>query len=238
MKRKVEIILQHGWGFDKSSWRGWMPHLRENPDLEIAIQTPDRGYFGEAKDAKPFDSSAAVKIVVVHSLGLHLIEEEILRSADLLVLASSFKQFHNGSITEQRRSRKAIQMMLRRIEDEPLEVLNDFYTNCYHPLLTSHMLLMRNSGTINPDLLIDDLQLLDTNTFDLETISHVPKILLVHGSADEIVDPTHSHQMQEELPNASLVVFDGAGHSLPLTHVAPVWISLRNSLRHLVSINA
>jgi len=237
MKRNIEIILQHGWAFDSSCFRGWMPHLRENQDCEISIQTPDRGYFGEAKSVKPFSESDALKIVVAHSLGMHLLPKEILQSADLLVLSAVFRHFHAGSRLEQKRSAKAVQLMQKRLLEEPLAVLDDFYGSVYSPLLTSQMLLMRKISTLNPTLLIEDLQLLDTNEFDLDSISHVGKILIVHGSKDIVVPPSHAHELNEMLPNSSLVLFEGAGHSLPLTHVAPVWISLRNTLRHLLTVN-
>jgi pimeloyl-[acyl-carrier protein] methyl ester esterase len=215
-----------------------MPHLRENQDCEINIQTPDRGYFGKATAVTPFADASAVKIVVAHSLGLHLVPIEILQSADLLVLAAAFSHFHGGSKLEQKRSTKAVQLMQKRLQEAPMDVLNDFYSNCYHPLLTSHMLLMRNVGSLNIELLAEDLHWLDTNKFEIEKLQNVPKILLVHCSEDTVVAPSHSHELNEALPSSSLVLFEGAGHSLPLTHVAPVWISLRNTLRHLLTVNA
>jgi pimeloyl-[acyl-carrier protein] methyl ester esterase len=238
MKRKIELILQHGWGFDKSCWRGWMPHLRENQDCEINIQTPDRGYFGPSTQVNPFSEANSVKVVVAHSLGLHLVPVEILQSADLLVLAATFSHFHGGSRLEQKRSTKTVQLMHKRLFEAPMDVLNDFYSNCYHPLLTSHMLLMRNVGSLDTELLAADLELLDSNKFDTTKLQAVQKILLVHGSEDSVVPPSHSHELNEALPSSSLVLFEGAGHSLPLTHVAPVWISLRNTLRHLLAVNA
>lgn len=238
MKNTIEIILQHGWAFDSSCFRGWMPHLRENPDCEILIQKPDRGYFGERKPAKPFSHPGSLKIVVVHSFGLHLLAPEILQSADLLVLSAAFRHFHSGSRLEQKRSTKTVQLMLNRLQESPTDVLNDFYTNCYQPLLTSQMLLMRNIQSLDADLLMEDLNLLNTNIFDLEIISRVPRVLLVHGSEDRVVATSHSRELNESLPGSSFVLFEGAGHSLPLTHVAPVWISLRNTLRHLLAVNA
>ncbi len=123
MKRTIEIILQHGWAFDRSCFAGWMPHLGENPDCEILVQTPDRGYFGEVKLVKPFSNAQSVKIVVAHSFGLHLIPQEILQSADLLVLASTFSHFHGGSRLAQKRSARTVRLMLKRLHDFPMDVL-------------------------------------------------------------------------------------------------------------------
>lgn len=238
MKRKIEIVLQHGWAFDKTCWRAWLPHLRENQDCEISIQTPDRGYFGDAKPVFEFENTNSIKVVVAHSLGLHLLPLNVLQAADLLVLSASFSHFHIGSALEQKRSRKTINLMLHRLLDDPMGVLNEFYSNCYHPLLTSHTLLMRNIQKLDLELLTEDLKLLNSNTFDLKSLSRDTEIMLVHGTDDIIVPISHSHQMSEQMDKSSVTLFEGAGHSLPLTHVAPVWISLRNTLRHLLRIEA
>lgn len=238
MKRKIEILLQHGWAFDKDCWRGWMPHLRENQDCEISIQTPDRGYFGEKSEATPFQEADSVKIVIAHSLGLHLVPEEILRSADLAVVASSFRSFHSGMALEEKRSRKKVSLIQKKLADSPMDLLNEFYSDCYHPLLTNHMLLMRNFQDMNTELLERDLDFLDNTEFDMQILHKVPKVLFVHGSDDIIVPASRSTEMNELLPKSDLILFEGAGHTLPLTHVAPVWISLRSKLRQLLSISS
>lgn len=237
MKRQVEIILQHGWAFDSRCWRGWMPHLKENPDLQVSVQIPDRGYFGTTRKIEPFsDSRDACRIVVAHSFGLHLIPDAILAKADLLVLAGVFTHFHAGDPLEQKRSRRTVQMMIEKLKVDPISTIDDFYSSCYHPLLTSQMLLMRKTGTVDVELLSSDLQLLNTNHFDIESIRKIPQILLIHGSEDAIVKPSHSHKMNEELTESSMVLFEGAGHSLPLTHVAPAWISIRTAMRQIFSV--
>jgi|LakMenEpi03Aug12_release.lakeMendotaPanAssembly.Ray.scaffolds.fasta_scaffold729629_1 pimeloyl-[acyl-carrier protein] methyl ester esterase len=237
MNNRVEIILQHGWAFDRSCWRGWLPHLKENADWELHIQTPDRGYFGEAREVLPFTADESIKVVVAHSLGLHLLPEEVLSKAHLLVLAGSFAHFHDGEPLQQKRSRRTINMMLNKLSESPLDVISEFYSNCYHPLLTSQMLLMRDIKTVNSEVLIKDLELLNSNRFDTSLIEK-QKVLFVHGNEDIIVPLAHSQEISKSLKNSSLVVFEGAGHSLPLTHVAPVWISMRNSLRRLLTVNA
>ena len=237
MNNRVEIILQHGWAFDRNCWRGWLPHLKENADWDVRIQTPDRGYFGEERKVSPFSNDGAAKIVVAHSLGLHLLPDEVLSGADVLVLAAGFAQFHDGSPLHQKRSRRTINMMLQKLSESPLDVISEFYSNCYHPLLTSQMLLMRDIQTVNAELLISDLELLNTNRFDLSKVE-ASKVLLIHGNEDVIVPLEHSQELNKGLKKSSLVVFEGAGHSLPLTHVAPVWISLRSTLRRLLTVNA
>lgn len=238
MTRQVEILLQHGWAFDSSCWKGWLPHLQEKQEWNFSVQTPERGYFSKPNPAVPFSSDSDLKIVIAHSFGLHLVPQENLQKADLIVLASSFEHFHRGTALEQKRSKRSIALMKERLEQEPLDLLNDFYSNCYHPLLTSQMLLRRDTEFMDLELLAEDLDSLDKSRFDLNTFHTTQKVLLLHGSEDKIVPIGHGIDISEKLPQSSLVIFEGAGHSLPLTHVAPVWISLRNTLKHLLTVNA
>lgn len=231
--------MQHGWGFDSSCFRGWLPHLRENPDCKIKVQIPDRGYFGNQRAAEAFSENSELKIVLAHSLGLHLLPAEIISSADFLILAACFSKFHSGSELEIKRSQKTIGRMKKRLAESAEALLNDFYKNSYYPLPTKYFLLLPSfRGALNQELLEDDLELLDTNQFELSSISKAQKVLLLHGSEDRIVSPLHSQILAESLNASSIIEFEGAGHSLPLTHVAPVWISMRNKLRQFLTVNA
>lgn len=238
MKGNIEIILQHGWGFDKTCWRGWLPHLKENSDCQISIQMPDRGYFSDVKEVVCFSQADSIKMIVCHSLGLHLLPESVIESADFLVLAGCFTHFHRGTVLDRKRSQKTVALMKSRLQTEPQSLISDFYSNCYEPLLTNQHLLKRDTENLNVARLQNDLELLDKNTFNLNGLKSVRRVLLLHGSEDIIVAPAHAHELNEALPGSSLVLFEGAGHSLPLTHVAPAWISLRNTLRFLLTTNA
>ena len=239
MRKKIDVILQHGWAFDSSCWRGWFPHLKENPDCEVRVQAADRGYFGEARKLEAFQNDpSSCKIVVAHSLGLHLLPDEILKSTDLLVLAGAFSYFHTGDAMDQKRSRRTVNVMLEKLSVDALAVLDDFYSNCYKPLLTSQMLLMRKTENVNVDLLQEDLELLNTNHFDLNKIRHIPNVLILQGSEDCIVTPKQSQALHEEVKGSDMVLFEGAGHSLPLTHVAPAWISVRAAMRQISPVRA
>lgn len=245
MKRKssgdggtVEIILQHGWGYDSSCFDSLLQFLWEMPGCQTMIQIPDRGYFGKPEPVSPFSGDSSVKVIVAHSLGLHLIPVEILQSADLLVLISAFRHFHGGSQLDRKRSSKKIRLMRSRLQDAPLDVIDDFYANCYHPLLQGRMLLMSKVESMNIELLRDDLYMLDKKEFALENIAGIGQILLIHGKQDSIVSPLHSYQLSEFLPTSSLVLIDRVGHSLPITHAEPVWICLRNKLRHLLRVKS
>ena len=238
MKETIEIILQHGWGFDGGAWNGWRSHLAATPEYELTVHCAERGYFGCHKFQPEFSSAAGRKVLIAHSSGLHFVPPAVLAQADLLVVVSSFAKFHGGDALEQRRSRRSLQIMLDKFAISPLSVLDDFYCKCYHPLLTSQLLLRRATDLECLDLkgLQDDLQLLDSCVFDPVTVAAAKQVLILHGEVDKIVNFERSVELQQLLPNSTLIMFEGVGHALPFTHVAPCWLSIRNALRSILPV--
>ena len=88
-----QIISQHGWGLDQSMWNKVKEEfIRQN----WIWQDNNRGYYSDPhvkvnwiKD----DSENNKKVVICHSLGIHLIGKEILREASHIVLINSFYNF-------------------------------------------------------------------------------------------------------------------------------------------------
>ncbi|MBY0358667.1 MAG: alpha/beta hydrolase [Candidatus Obscuribacterales bacterium] len=231
MKKKIELILQHGWGFDRTSWRTWVPHLRENPDYELNVTIPDRGYFSQRLSWNGFQHPDCLKVLIAHSYGLHLVPENIFKQTDLLVAISSFSSFHSGEAIAQKRSRRTLRLMKERFEIDPMHVIDDFYSSCYSPLLTRHALLRRGGAEeLNFQKLKEDLNSMDTNYVSPELLSQAKNVLFLHGAEDGIVGPEHSLAMHEAIPGSSLILFEGVGHALPFTHAAPCWLSIRQSL--------
>ena len=44
--------------------------------------------------------------------------------------------------------------------------------------------------------------------------SAIPKVLIVTGDSDHLIDPANSHFIKEHMPEAELVVREGAAHGL------------------------
>ena len=104
--------------------------------------------------------------------------------------------------------------MLARIKERDPDVLRQFYQRSVRP--TKHPLSLAKK--IHWKLLEKDLRTLHTNTLDIHSLKKVPQILLIHGSKDAIVCPSKSKEIHQKLPNSTLLVLNGAGHALHLTH--------------------
>ena len=94
----------------------------------FALHCPDRGYFGPAVEV-----AARPRIVLAHSLGLHLLPPQLWASAELVVVISGFRSFHSTCARQARRSRRTVEQMLARLEREPAALLADFYARCGAP---------------------------------------------------------------------------------------------------------
>jgi pimeloyl-[acyl-carrier protein] methyl ester esterase len=238
MKEKIELILQHGWGFDGGAWDGWRTHLIQSPEHEMVIHRAERGYFGIRKFSPQFSNTSGRKVLIAHSTGLHFLDKEVLASADVIVLISSYLKFHSGDHLEQRRSRRSLRLMMDKLEQNPSEVLDDFYGNCYHPLLTRQVLLRRSTEMerLNVKQLYEDLELIDQS--DLDPSFARGEVLILHGESDKVVSPTQAYHLQREIAGSSMIMFEGVGHALPFTHVAPCWLSVRNALRSVLPVGS
>ncbi|MBD2462320.1 alpha/beta hydrolase [Oscillatoria sp. FACHB-1407] len=218
MSQAIEAIAYHGWGFDQQCWASWKTHFAEHG---IALQTFDRGYFGESHAAKFANHSH--KVVMVHSYGLHLCPPEHLSQADLLVIFASFVQFHPQGERDKRRSQRVLQQMIQGCQQHPQAVLDQFYTNCGLP--PDHDL--RNRTVTNHDQLVIDLQGLNTARFEIHQLNSIPNIVIFHGVMDQIVPHSKGEEWLESLPNQTdLFLISNAEHALPFTHTHECWQTL------------
>ena len=203
----VDVVAQHGWGFGAWCWDRWREVLPAN----FALHCPDRGYFGPAVEV-----SVQPRIVLAHSLGLHLLAPQ-LWAAELIVVISGFRSFHSACARQARRSRRTVEQMLARLEREPAALLADFYARCGAPSGN------RYPGAIDADGLRRDLQLLQESVLELAAIPAAAQVLILHGSRDRVVPVERAEELRELVPNSALTIVAEAGHALPLTHVRTCW---------------
>ena len=204
----VDVVAQHGWGFGAWCWDRWRDVLPAN----FALHCPDRGYFGPAVAV-----AARPRIVVVHSLGFHLLSPQLWVGAELIAVISGFRSFHSACDRQARRSRRTVEQMLVRLEREPAALLADFYARCGAPSDN------RWSGAIDADGLRRDLQLLQESVLELAAIPAAAQVLILHGSRDRVVPVERAEDLRELLPNSALAIVAEAGHALPLTHARACW---------------
>ena len=214
----VDVVAQHGWGFGAWCWDRWRDVLPAN----FVLHCPDRGYFGPAVAV-----AARPRIVLAHSLGLHLLSPQLWATAELIVVISGFHSFHSPCDRQARRSRRTVEQMLARLEREPAALLADFYARCGAPSDN------RWSGAIDADSLRRDLQLLQESVLELAAIPAAAQVLILHGSRDRVVPVGRAEELRELLPNSALAIVAEAGHALPLTHARACWERVERAWREM-----
>lgn len=202
------MYVQHGWGLDAMGWNEW----RSAAGFAGHSQVADRGYFGTPVEAEPLPGG----VVVVHSLGLHLVPESIFNGAKLVVIFGGFQTFHPAAEQQARRSRRLVQRMVDRLAREPAEVLADFYARAYAPQVCSRTVPVR----LELDLLRRDLIMLNEHTFNTAWLQGAEGVLIVHGGKDQIVPVERGYALHGQVPGSVFHVFEEGGHALPFTHGA------------------
>ncbi|HEY9731682.1 MAG TPA: alpha/beta hydrolase [Drouetiella sp.] len=213
----LEVLLQHGWALDSSMWRNWT-NLSKQLSPAIQIRTADRGYFSSALINQSFFKDGNRKIVVAHSLGLHLIPESQLANSDLLVIIGSFVHFHDGTDRESRVSRLAVRRMLQKLEREPHQVVADFYENCGFPENYAAAQISRLQNLL---LLKGDLELLDQSKLDPNCLLKPREVLILHGAQDAIAPSHHAENLKKLRPDSIVAIHSDGTHALPYDH--PEW---------------
>ena len=214
MNEPVEVVLQHGWAWEAECWSSW----REIVPRTARLSPLDRGYFGrpaQEEDARPH-------ILVAHSLGLHLLPPHLFSRTELLVVMGGFRAFHGETGAAAGRSRQLVRRMLQRLRHEPEALLEDFYTRCFSPSPCG----LEVPEILDTGLLRRDLEMLHSDTLDLQRMNSIPRTLLLHGGADRVVPRQRGEDLHGRLPRSSLLILENAGHALPLTHGRECWAAI------------
>ena len=217
----VDVVAQHGWGFGAWCWDRW----RDALPAGFVLRCPDRGYFGPAVVV-----AAWPRIVLAHSLGLHLLSPQLCAAAELIVVISGFHSFHSSCARQARCSRRTVGQMLARLEREPAALLTDFYARCDAPPDS------RWPGAIDVGSLCRDLQLLQESVLELTVIPAAAQVLILHGSRDRVVPVERAEELNELLSNSELAIVAEAGHALPLTHTRACWERVERAWRGMQSV--
>lgn len=231
VNQRIDIFAQHGWGFSAQSWSNYLADFAVSTGISVDAACPDRGYFGvqPATRSVACGSPGNLKVVIAHSLGLHLLPPEVLHDCRLLVAVSSFANFH---LVEGRRTRALVSRMLAKLERQPLNVVRDFLHNAFDPA-PSGMLLKTalDESDLNVRALRSDLMHLNESHVNLAGLAHIPNILLMHGTRDGIVNHQHAQLLHAQLPQSELLFIEGQGHALPFTNPLACHLALRQAIK-------
>ena len=85
-----QVIAAHGWAGDATVWRGWQ---RRFEALGWHWDAVERGYGQREPHQPTWTGQPGQRLVIAHSLGMHLLPENILRRADAIVSLAGFAAF-------------------------------------------------------------------------------------------------------------------------------------------------
>ena len=215
-----QIISQHGWGLDQSMWNKVKEEfIRQN----WIWQDNNRGYYSDPhvkvnwiKD----DSENNKKVVICHSLGIHLIGKEILREASHIVLINSFYNFIPSN-NERKITMKTLLRMEKKINSGEVRfMLEEFISRSFLPNqvdIKFKSIFNLKSKQINLKNLLKDFQKLYLQKSTFSLFSKNTDILLIKSKNDLILKDYASDEFVYLLNNSQinkpkLVQIEGQGH--------------------------
>ena len=194
------LLCVHGWGFGAGFWDSLLERL---PDLDA--ERIDLGFYGE-----PFRPAVNRPLVVAHSMGLAWALANIARPWAGVLAVNAFARFTRAQHFIEGVPPRMIERMQSRFAAEPRTVTAEFLGRCG--------IDSPDTSAIAPEPLGESLAWLgkcDERT-SLRMLS-CPRLALA-GMNDPIVPPAMS---VASFPADELILAEGGGHLLPLTH--PDW---------------
>ena len=200
-----EIIAMHGWAGDSNQWSNWEKIFK---CCEWEWQATERGY----KDISPHTpkwnhNSNKIKIkrvAICHSLGLHLIDKQVLHSATHVILINSFSRFIPSS-KENRTIKLALNRMMDAISTpNEASMLRKFHVKAYKPnyidaeSIESNLINISDPGRVR---LENDLKLLiNSDSLPIGLNTHA-NVLIVNSEEDYILAKQTKSKLAEDLRN-------------------------------------
>tara|TARA_B100001996_G_scaffold197458_1_gene151196 strand:+ start:135 stop:863 length:729 start_codon:yes stop_codon:yes gene_type:complete len=218
-----EIIAMHGWAGDSKEWFNWIDLFQS---CNWKWQTAERGYknINEyiPKWSNDSNQSGLKKVAICHSLGSHLIDKKVLRSATHVVLINSFSRFiprnkENRSVT------MALNRMMNTINTpDESSMLRKFHIKALKPndinmrSTESNLLHISNSGRLK---LENDLKLLMNSDSVPTGLNPEAKVLIINSKKDYILANETKEKLTKDLisylvAKPTIINLQDEGHSI------------------------
>ncbi len=190
-----QVITQHGWGLDQSFWDDYKVEFQKNGWY---WQDNERGYFSKNINQSKWiknNLNVQIKLIVCHSLGFHLIQENLLDEASHVVFINSFNNFLPSS-----QKRNLIYRSLKRMEKkimlfEAEVMLKEFIFRSFLPnniSINFQKNFNKNLGSLNNNLLLNDLKKLYTAKNSLKSFDKNCNVIIINSKNDLILDQDSS----------------------------------------------
>ncbi len=219
-----QVIAMHGWSGDSNNWQLWLNHFQK---YNWVWQSGERGYGSLSPlhphwrgntETQPIDR----KVIIGHSLGIHLLPSKTLRQATEIVLLGSFSHFLPKEQID-----RVLQTTLKRMlellgtKDEQA-MLNAFLMRACQPESTSSLPRGPIQEGLSPNgrkRLKADLELLIRTSELPSGFPKTARVLVVEGEEDNIVIPSIREALIKDLKSHLAKAPDhwiipGAGHAL------------------------
>jgi len=216
----LQVIAMHGWSGTASAWEPWRIEAEARG---WRWRSGERGY-GAAPPSLPAWQPEGVKVVISHSMGIHLLPPALLAAAERVVLLAGFGRFVPPG-REGRQRRSALAAMAAGLAEgaDPEEsalraqaLLRAFLERAAAPDPVSLMLPGPADQPVGPQArqrLRDDLALLES-CIDLPAgFPEAVPVLLVEAGSDQIVGPEVRELLRQRLPAAERLLLPSAGHA-------------------------
>jgi pimeloyl-[acyl-carrier protein] methyl ester esterase len=230
----IQVIAMHGWAGDGANWKPWQAAVEP---LGWWWRSGERGY-GTLIPLVPTWEGEGRRVVIAHSLGPHLLPPALLAAAEAVVLLAGFGRFVPPG-RDGRRLRRALEGMAARLEDPPTPEASMEAEAAARAQAMLHTFLAEAAapdpvellppgpadappGPVSRQRLRADLALLAGTTGLPAGFPAAAPVLIVEAGADRIVVPAAQALLREALPQAEVVRFEGAGHSLLRAPVVPL----------------
>ena len=206
------IIAMHGWCCDSTFWESWENHFQLD---EWLWESANRGY-GSRNTLEPNWGNIQnyllyKRIIICHSLGIHLISPTLLQEASHVVLINSFSRFIPDG-RESRAIKAALHGMSSHIgQTTEKNMIERFYFKANQPYIDPYIIkkpLEDGISSQGREKLKLDLKVL-MNSHKLPTgLNKNANVLVINGEQDQIITSATRHilikDLKEHLDNPPL----------------------------------
>ena len=235
-----QVITQHGWGLDHNVWIKLKNKFIQNDWL---WQDNERGYYSALSNRVNWikeDSDKTIKVVLCHSLGIHLIEKKILKEATHIVLINSFNNFIPNN-NESKITIKSLKRMEKKINSKEIKLmLEKFITKSFKPNEIDQdfsSIFQSNLNEININLLLEDFQKLYSRYKTFSLFKKNTDVLMIKSKNDQILKEYACDEFVEllnkrQINKPKLVQLDKQGHiinNIDILKIIEDWIK---SIKH------
>lgn len=217
----LQLIAMHGWAGDQ---RGWAPFATAAASQGWSWRSAERGY-GALAPAMPSWEAGGPRVLVVHSLGLHLVPPKLLAETDAVILLASFGRFVPEGAAG-RRLRTALAGMAHALEGDGADaMLRNFLAQAADPSSADPTSLGIGDQAVaaaGRALLQSDLELLGRTKGLPQVFPAAARVLIVEAGQDRIVVPQARQALRDALPDADLLHLASDGHCLLNAGLVPM----------------